>query len=293
MVLGTRTLVGGGGAVLGAALLCACPIPDRDIRVVTEDVNEHAVKLIEPVGISRGQACECQPNVTGCKPDDDPDDFAATCPQPLSSGLPHFMDPVLPQYQFCVCGEDQFDAGASPPVEFFAEDQDTDPETGNPKDQLFAVLLLNSDFEGNPENEIAYVGLRPPTSPLPEDPGSYQVSGRPNPIVRRILVTDENGRWDLCNQADVKQGFNTFTLLVTDKPWNEVPVDIDDDDEPDELLPQLGVPDIASGATYDTSTYTFYCSSDNDPINPVSPGGDGNDPFACADRCTDFEEPGG
>jgi hypothetical protein len=105
--------------------------------------------------------------------------------------------------------------------------------------------------------------------------------------VRRIFVGDlERNLWDLCGDPLIKPGFNTFTVLVTDRFWNEVTVPADPDtDTAETTVLQTGVVDVAAGATFDQQSYTFYCSSTNDPTNPISPGGDGNDPFKCADRC--------
>jgi hypothetical protein len=109
--------------------------------------------------------------------------------------------------------------------------------------------------------------------------------------VRRIYVGDpETLSWDLCNgDPRVKPGFNTLTVLVTDRYWNKVTLEPEDDAGPSEptIQDQIGVVDIAGGATYDTQTYTFYCSSADDPNNPVTPnpGAMGHDPFGCAERC--------
>ncbi len=269
-------------------VLCACPLPDFGIQVITEDLNNAPVRLIEPVGLSPAQDCECEPSE--CPEGEDPNSFTAACPLPDVIGLPHFLDPADPLYQYCRCAEGLDDQGALFAVEFFAEDQDKEPDSTQPKDTLFAAILLNADPEDRPEDQVAYAArYRSPTDPLPVVVGGgYSPPGRPTPFVRRIFVGDSDLRWDLCNDPLARQGFNTLTILVTDRPWNEVTLPAAGNME-ETTVPEVGVVDVANGATFDTKTYTFYCSSTNDPGNPVSPGGEGNDPFKCVDRC---KEPG-
>ncbi len=277
-------------------LLAACPLPDRGIDVVTEDVNTSPVRLIEPIGLSKAQRCECDVDANGCDPKKPEEPLEAECPLPDVIGLPHFLDPVDPVYRFCKCDSGSEDQGALFPVEFFAEDQDKLPDVEAPADTLLAAILLNTSPESNPSSDVSYQErYRSATDPLPSVVGNgYKPDGRPTPYVRRIFVGDpETLRWDLCNgDPKVKAGFNTFTVLVTDRPWNEVTLKADPDSGISEptIQQQVGVVDVAGGATYDTQTYTFYCSSADDPNNPVTPGGEGNDPFKCVERC---QVPGG
>lgn len=275
----------------GCLLLAACPLPDFGIEVVTEEINNSPVRLIEPVGLSKAQRCECDDDAKGCDPDKPEEDFEAECPLPDIIGLPHYLDPVDPAFRFCKC-PDTLDSGALFPVEFFAEDQDKEVDVDAPEDKLYAAILLNTSPEKNPESDVSYTSFRSPTDPLPSVVGyGYEPPGRPTPYVRRIFVGDpETLAWDLCNgDPKVKPGFNTFTVLVTDRSWNEVTLEPDPDSAPSEptIQQQVGVVDVAGGATYDTQTYTFYCSSADDPNNPVSPnpGAMGHDPFGCAERC--------
>lgn len=258
---------------MGAGLLlAACPLPDRDINVITEDVNNAPVRLIEPVGLSPSQRCECDPFASGCDPEKPEEDFEAECPLPQVIGIPHFIDPADQEndYQFCKCADGEVDQGALSALQFFAEDQDKTPDVNEAADSLYAAILLNAKPEKNPAAYVAYEAYRPPTDPLPSAAGDgYDPIGRPRPYVRTIYVGDADSRWDLCNGADAKPGFNTFTVLVTDREWNEV---VNPDGKPVE---EPGVVDVANGATYDLSTYTFYCGSEADE----------GDPFGCAEQC--------
>jgi hypothetical protein len=280
------------GSIVGAAS-GGCILPDRDIQILSADVNRSPVKLIEPVGLSLSQHCACDPG--GCDEEDPPTEWTGECDLPPPIELPHFMNPVQPEYQFCKCQEGTGDSRGLPGVEFYAEDQDSDPDADEPRprDTLFAAILLDAAPEDNPTTKIVYDTVhRPPTIALPDFPGfGYEAPSdtRPRPFVRRIPVKDAVDKWDLCNgDPRVEPGFRTITLLVTDRPWFQY-----EDPSSGDVVLETGVVDIAAGATYDTTSYTFYCSSTDDPNNPVIPGDGGDephDPFGCAERC---QEPGG
>jgi hypothetical protein len=285
--MGMRWKTGLGLAAVSG--LCACPLPDFGIQVITEDINNSPVKLIEPIGLSPSQHCECDPE--NCQ-DDDPSKHTGECPSPEVIGLPQFLDPNLGEFRFCKCGEGLEDTPPLPVVEFFAEDQDRDPDSDEPKDQLYAAILLNADLEvDNPKDFVAYLQDRSPTQVLPRHPNDgYSPLNRPTPFVRTIRVGDTEG-WDLCGDDKARQGFNTLTVLITDRFWNEVTIEAIDD-MAEAIIQEIGVVDVANGATFDTASYTFYCSSIDDPTNPVSPGDEGNDPFGCVARCQDPDAEG-
>jgi hypothetical protein len=74
-----------------------------------------------------------------------------------------------------------------------------------------------------------------------------------------LKLGDGDKRVDLCNDVDsldkpLARGYHTLRLIVTDRPWFS-----------DDSGPKFGVPDLASGATYDTLTYIFHCDDKTNP----------------------------
>lgn len=261
-------------AVPLALLAVSCILPDQDIIVRTEDQNDAPVRIVEPTPLSLAVRCACDPS--GCTAND-PVDWDPTCPQPDASGLPHFLDPdVNAQFQFCSCPLGEVDQDQLPAFELFAEDQDVDNDA--PKDDLFAVLLLDLESSDDPTSRVAFTRYLNPNNPLPAAFGDYAPELRPSPQLRSIFIGDVDARIDLCNGnlSPLSVGWHTVRVLVTDRPWFTATVSGDEGSN-ETTVQQVGVPDVASGATFDSRDYTFFCSSQE-----VT-----DDPFDCANRCAE------
>ena len=261
-------------AVPLALLAVACILPDQDIIVRTEDQNDSPVRIVQPTPLSLAAQCACDP--AGCTAAD-PADWNPTCPQPDASGLPHFLDPgTNPQFQFCSCPLGEVDPDQLPAFELFAEDQDV--ENDAPKDDLFAVLLLDLQADDDPTSRVAYTRYLNANNPLPAAFGDYAPELRPSPQLRSVFIGDVDARIDLCNGnlSPLSVGWHTVRVLVTDRPWFTTSVTGGGQGDGGETtVQQIGVPDVAAGATFDSRDYTFFCSNQEE---------DG-DPFDCANRC--------
>jgi hypothetical protein len=186
------------------------------------------------------------------------------CPQaPNSPG--HFFDPQ--DYTFCSCDKasNARDSRPLPWFSLYAEDADR-TEEGDPLDELFGAFLLDPAPAYEPDERVAYTAFLDPTSPAPDAlPVAYDDAiGRPAPALRDFTISDENGEVDLCNGNlgdELDWGWHTVQFIVTDRPWFT----------PEQGAQQVGVPDLAAGATYDTTAYTFFCHHwEADPeVDPV------------------------
>lgn len=228
-------------AGLALALPFACIIPDRDIQVRTTDFNLYPVKFVEGIPLTEEASCDCS--------------AACECPLPELTFLPTFLAPNT-GYNFCVCSENKVDEGRLQGVFLFVEDQDE--VDGEPGDLLYAAAVLDWDPTlGVPATDyIAYRNYLDPSATLTLSYDSYEndVIKRPRPYVRSIELV-LGGRFDLCNGAGrpVEPGFHTVSFIVTDREWS---VRIAENGM---VVSNEGVPDIASGATYDIQTYVFQC----------------------------------
>jgi hypothetical protein len=242
------TLVGGLALVLGG-IGFACIIPDRDIQVRTTDFNLYPVKFVEYIPLTEEARCDC-------------DSTTCECPLPDFTGLPAFLDPSDPRFQFCICGENKIDANRLQGVFLYVEDQDE--VDGEPADLLKAAALLDwSPTLLVPAPEyVAYRSYLDPGEELFISVSSYEndVIKRPRPYVRSIELKLEDA-FDLCNGAGrpLTPGFHTLTFIVTDREWSERVTD------GGMVVSNEGVPNIAAGATYDIQTYTFQCLAEGDP----------------------------
>jgi hypothetical protein len=235
----------------------ACIIPDRDIQVRTTDFNLYPVRFVEGITLTEEALCDCSPS--------------CACPLPDLTGLPAFLDPNLPKFQFCICGENKIDEGALQGVYLSVEDQDE--VDGEPADLLYAAALLdwNPTLGVPPTDYVAYRDYLDPGEDLSISvSSSYEndVIKRPRPYVRKIEL-ELNAKFDLCNDAGrtLEPGFHTLSLIVTDREWSKRITD-----EGMEVTND-GVPDIAAGATYDLQTYTFQCLAEPDCVcaEPTEP----------------------
>jgi hypothetical protein len=247
--------VGLGVAGLGAlGLGPACIIPDQDIRVVVTGVNDFPVRFVEGIPLDEAARCACQANQDG----------TCECPLPSATGLPTYLDPSDPGYQFCVCGDNRIDEGRLYGTSLFVEDQDED-------DDIYAAALLDWDpTQGQSAfNYVAYRNYLDPGTPLDLFDSTYEnkVILRPRPYVRSITMVDpQTQRFDLCNDAGrpVAPGVHTLTVLVTDRPWFKREGDAGETGLGAMTIELQGVPDIAAGATYDFRTYVFTCQQEGE-----------------------------
>ncbi len=244
-------------------LAIGCILPDQGINIVRDGNNEAPVRFVEPVFLSEFARCACQPE--SCDPDDtarhDPDD--ATCPQPIGSGLPHFMDGDADlQYSFCACAAAGFDPNRLAATQLWVEDQDKD-------DSIFAAAFLDLELAKGDASDPSSNGkeyLRATIQPhVPLiDIVSPQVDFREDHPVRELRFTSGfsptgDEVLDLCNPpgSPLSPGWHTVTLVVTDLPWASY-------SSGGIEYSLAGEPDVANGATVDTTTYTFKCLSSVD-----------------------------
>ena len=232
----------------------ACIIPDNDIQVLTTDFNQYPVRFIEGIPLDKAARCACSA-ITGAE--------TCECPLPAITGLPTYLDPEDPAYQFCICGDNQIDEGRLTGVTLYAEDQDE--VDGIPDDALYAAALLDWDpsYDDSAFDYVAYRNYLDPRSTLKLSAHSTYETGvikRARPYVRSLdLDLIDPGGFDLCNGAGrpLGPGYHTLSIMVTDRLWFQR-----DDDG---MLTTLdGVPDIAAGATYDVQTYVFHCYEETD-----------------------------
>ncbi len=260
-----RSVALGMGA-LGILVASGCLLPDYGIRLRQEGDNLAPVRIVEPAETTAALRCACDPEACAAAMDMSQDsggdgvEITPECPLPPASGVPHLLDPN--EYPFCICPAGQTDSLALVGFELFVEDQDED-------DTLYAAILLDAAEATSPPLAVAYETYLNPGVPLQRVDGLYVPLERPSPVLRRIFIGDVNGRIDLCNGEILSPGLHVATLLATDRPWFSTPLPSDPDAP---LIVQVGVPDLASGATYDTVDYVFSCVDVNE------------DP-ACSTRC--------
>ena len=257
-----KAALGVGATAFAVGVGFACIIPDEDIQVVITNVNEYPVRFVEGIPLDEAARCACS---STCE-----------CPLPSFTGIPPFLNPEDPAYQFCICGDNKIDEGRLYGGLLFVEDQDQ--LDGVPSDTLYAAALLDWDptFGDSAFDYVAYRNYLDPRKALDLYYSSYEsgVIKRPRPYVRSITLTDLTGRFDLCNDAGrpLAPGFHTLSLMATDRPWFQrdsglVNETDGEDGDPIETMPTTleGVPDIAAGATYDIQTFVFMCQAEGDP----------------------------
>lgn len=233
------------GLVVLAGL--ACVIPDKDIFVEGIVSNPNPVRIVEPFeGVPQFLDSECSEIL---KPICD-FEVCPRCPQIPPNGVPSFLNPDDLEFDFCACPVGEVDRNAFGEFVIYAEDADKAADD-SPSDSLLAALLLD---QPDGTHRLVYPGSY---TTVGTDPGTLpyeQVIGRPRPLVRQFVIGDpETATVDLCNRtglgAPLEPGFHTLRFLVTDRPWYADA----------EGRTQVGVPDLAAGATYDMRTYTFHC----------------------------------
>ncbi len=258
------------GSVVTIALAAGCIIPDRDIRVESDDDNPGAVRIIESIPV-------VPELLDACTADRDSPEFDPTsCPQ-VPAALPQGRIDGGP---FCSCPDR--DGNVLPEFSLYAEDPDRRRDA--PADTLYAVALLDLDpLTESPQNYVAY-----PEHFVPGGAGEYISQLAPLALQYPLIPSigrENNGLWrfrfgkdggegvDLCNDDNgetLAVGLHNLQIMVTDRPFFR-PTRLDAEGEPvtDQngqpvLLPtQYGMPDLAEGATWAVANYVFEC---HDPL---------------------------
>lgn len=250
----------------------ACILPDRDIRIESEDDNESAVRIVQraPFVAEMDQRCNAE---------DEDDIDLAFCPQvrrTLASGL------VTPsEGDFCLCPEG--DRRAIPSFEIYAEDADRRGDSF--ADTVFGVALIDPSLtDANPSDAVGYLrywepgraGERVGEADDTETDRTAPPQGRPAVGLWVFPLDDSTGEReiDLCNEAGrpLSVGLHTLRFMVTDRPFFrpraldlEGEPAFEDNGDPAFGNTQWGVPDLAAGATYATIEYVFECRDPSDP----------------------------
>ncbi|MDC0667509.1 hypothetical protein [Nannocystis radixulma] len=257
----------------------ACVLADKDINFEDAAIaNRNPVRLVEATMLSSEAELSCDP--------DHELDEPGTCPQPgvdPRDVLPHFLDPAFSRedddgqlsypFVFCSCEEEGKRDPNTLLTTLYVEDQDEEPRTRDPRDKIYAALLLDMpQGDSQPDNYLDYRRYVDPTRELELSGTPYTPQRRRDPQLRELDLggDDQTGGIDLCNGGSrvLAPGFHSLTVMVTDRPWFR-PADGGIGSE------HAGVPDLAIGATFDSITYVFYCGSATQE----------GDPNKCADQC--------
>ena len=275
---------------LGTACL-ACVLADQEINF--EDVqitNRNPVRLVEATMLSPEAERSCAPEEDRNKISDE--EAYAYCPQPGINPrdvLPHFLDPAYTRtdddddsaiknpFVFCSCEEEGKRDSQTLYTTLYVEDQDEEPRSRDPKDSIYAALLLDMPERARrPTNYLDYQRYVDPGRALEFSALPYSPRKRRDPQLRELVLGpsvagDDQTGIDLCNGGSrvLEAGFHSLTVMVTDRPWFRP-------EDGGIGSAHAGVPDLANGATFDSITYVFYCGS-------ATVDGD---PNKCAERCT-------
>ncbi|MBA3550337.1 MAG: hypothetical protein H0T76_28010 [Nannocystis sp.] len=249
-------LLGGilGGASTGGASI-GCVLPDRDIQIVDENIqNKHAVRFVEPTPLSP-QALDACDAARG-------DDLGLCQPGEPEAVLPTYLDPTYLDpgsntliYNFCSCDRAAGEQSLNQLNEFSLYVEDRLDDVDKSASPLYAAALLDLGPNSlDPQNSVRYRDYIDPLRPLDlDDQLEYKPLKRPDPLLRVLNVGNGNPI-DLCNRANdtpLRAGIHELRIIVTDRPWFKV--------DPEDVEGQAGVPDIANGATFDTISYIFRC----------------------------------
>lgn len=274
-----------------ALLPGGCVLPDRDILIVDEDVqNKHPIRFVEPTPVSFEAASDCAEVLH-----DRFKNYSHLCqPSDPEYGHPAFLDPNLIRvsddvevypYRFCSCDLGKEDANKLPETTLYVEDRANVVKNG--LDNIYAALQLDLlPGETSPQDQVLYQQFVDAKEPLKGIKLDYDPPKRPpsgaGRALRIVNLGADGRRIDLCNDAGqpLTRGYHTLRIIVTDAPWFLPPPE-DKDDVVDENTRQLGVPDLSNGATYDTLTYTFYCGR-FDEVNGLD--------LHCGGQCVTPEE---
>ena len=265
----------------------ACVLADKDINFEDAAIaNRNPVRLVEAPMLSSAAEESCAPDEDWDELEDE--DAYCTCPQPHRDPrdvLPHFLNPdyqredddeLITPFVFCSCEEEGKRDSNTLITTLYVEDQDEEPRSRDPKDSIYAALLLDMPQRAvHPDNYLDYERYVDPGRALENSGTPYLPRKRRDPQLRELVLGpsvagDDQTGIDLCNGGSrvLAPGFHSLTVMVTDRPWFR-PADGGIGSA------HAGVPDLANGATFDTITYVFYCGS-------VTADGDRNN---CAERC--------
>ena len=250
--------------------LAACIIPDREIRILDEDLNPNAVRILERTVITDQMSALCNGNKEAKEPVD-----LRFCP-PVRDTLPSGLVRPSDGGPFCICDSGR-DNRAINFFYIYAEDADLDADVA--RDTLYGVFLLDPDpdpEEDEPGDQVAFERYWSPCAAGEEiDAEALEGSDRTSPSEARdpppqwrFRIDDATGKVDFCNgngtRDALEPGLHNLQFMVTDRPFFTAPYE----DDPNDGVPQCGVPDIAIGASYAVVTYVFECvdaSDDDDP----------------------------
>lgn len=239
-------------ALAASAGLWGCIIPDADIDIEDQFVNKGAVRLVEPTPVTQraDDSCDELPGVSTRCPNQ---------PDTVPSGL------IRPDPPLCVCTQGDLGLGG---FDIFVEDPDAD-------DDIIGAFFLDMPTDpANVQDYLAYTNQLPPEEPAQLFRASDSLTiERPDPNLRAWAIAGQS-RWDLCNDNNAVRlsvGLHQIQLIVTDRPWYR-PQSLDAAgrpvrDEDGNLVlgePVIGMPDLAAGATYDTTHYVFECHDEED-----------------------------
>lgn len=242
-------------AVLSVTTGLSCVLPD--LEIVTEDekiTNKQAVRFARSFVMTERaeQACIKDEEDEGCvQPAIDPRNVH---PPFLD---PRYVEDNILKYDFCSCGSGERDDRALPAFTLYVEDRDEDTKTRQPKDRIYAALLLDlSPRDIRPYESVSYPSYLDPSQPLEFASIEYEPALRPPPHLRELTLGDDTEPFDLCNRAGggpLTAGYHTLQVIVTDRAWFQYV------DGNGQKVTQTGVPNLAGGATFDVTTYVFHC----------------------------------
>lgn len=259
--------------LLGAVVLTACIVPDRDISFEGGPENEGAVRILQRAPLLAQWEDWCLDRdadvAIGQNVDGGTSVFCHNVAQTRSGGLIRGDGGDL-----CVCPAGQRDRRAPSLWTIYAEDPDL--EGDDPADVLYGVLLRDPDPVSNePSAAVAYENYLEPCAPglvldaqMVSEPVRDMAGGLlyperiEPPLARNTawqwefrLDDASSTRVDLCNDdngSSIDPGLHNLQFLVTDRPFFRAV-----GDEVERL--QCGVPDVAAGATYAVMNFVFEC----------------------------------
>ncbi len=265
---------GAQSVALGVAMAATagCIIPDSGIDARGEAVNPGPVRILQSTALteSADEACAAV------------GDSLAACPM-----IPDVLFGLV-DAQFCLCPSPTTDPNRLPYFDIYVEDPDQTAD-GDSLDSIFGAFLLDLPRSADDPSEfLAYENLLSPTTPAAPVPFGLSYANpieRPEPLVRRWTIGDEEGV-DFCNdnasspEPALAPGLHSLRLVVTDRPWYRAFVyddngKIREDEATKEQVrvpveeASIGVPDTPAGASYAVADYVFRC---NDPAAPTPDG---------------------
>lgn len=259
------------------ALGAGCIIPDANIGVVEEFDNPGAVRIVVPTPITAEADDACN--------EVQDFNFCPALPETVRGGE------LVGNGPLCRCANAaESDDNAPNGFEIYVEDPDVEEDDVDgqlrPTDDLFGALLLDVPPGATDLSPYqAYTNALPPDQAARRAATDVRAIDRDGPFLRVFPVGGfTGGVFDVCNdndgQAVEQAGLHELRFIVTDRPWFApiIPGAEDDEGNPVRGDPLIGVPDLPSGATYDTTTFVFRCLDASEPegascgcFNPEDP----------------------